>query len=85
MGSSPLKILLIFNSGLYLNTRDILADVSMATGSSPSLSLSSLETLSSAVKLVGVACSVANLSFQPSRSTERERKKERKRVNPAKF
>ena len=85
MGSSPLKILLIFNSGLYLNKRDILVDVSVATGSSPSLSLSSLETLSSAVKLVGVACSVANLSFQPSRSTERERKKERKRVNPAKF
>ena len=77
MGSSPLKIL-IFNSDLYLNKRDILIDVSIATGSSPSLLLSSLETLSSAVKLVGVACSVANLSFQPSRSTEREREIKRK-------
>ena len=46
----------------------------MATGSSPSLSLSPLESFSSTVELVGAACcSVVTLSFQPSRSTEREK------------
>lgn len=60
----------------YLIERTVLVDVPMATGSSPSLSLSPLELLSSTVKLVGVACSVINLSFQPFRSTEREKKKQ---------